>query len=376
MTLPTQLPTFPAPDTCSRTALLSLCALLLSACGASNDGSADNEDPPVEVAVASVASATFGERFSLTGTVTAEREARLSPRVDGLVARVHVDAGDRVHAGQVLIELDPAVGREALSRARAQAVEAEAASREAERLYAEAERLVAGRFIAATQVEARASALERARAAAGSARAGAAEQQALLERHRLPAPFDGVVAEKRTEAGEWVERGTEVLSLVATDHVRIDVRVPQERFARFDDDVVVRVATDAPGGAWLPARIVARVPVTEVGARTFLLRLQVDDPHAGLLPGSSARVEVALPPAADALAFDRDALLRQPDGGHAVFVVEDDATRLVARRHAVRVIHEHAGQAAVVEGLAVGQRVVVRGNEALEDGQAVAIVEH
>ncbi|WP_407353804.1 efflux RND transporter periplasmic adaptor subunit [Luteimonas sp. R10] len=355
----------------ARTRLLFPALLLLAACGAQEQAGEDAE--AVRVAVAVAEEATFGERFSLTGTLTAERDAQLSPRVDGLVARVHVDAGDRVGAGQVLVELDPAVGRQALARVRAQVAEAEAAAREAGRLFAEARRLGEDRYIAASQVDARESELRLAQAALESARASAREQAELVERHVLPAPFDGVVAEKLTEAGEWVQRGTPVLSLVATDRVRLDLRAPQERFAQLDDDARVRVFADALGGAPLPARIGARVPVTDPGARTFLLRLLVDDPEARLLPGTSARAEIDLPAEAPALAVSRDALLRQPDGGHSLFVVEDGEDGPVARQRSVRVLRERDELVAVSGDLQPGQRVVVRGNEALEDGQPVDV---
>src|SRR5690606_18657803 len=87
---------------------------------------------PVRVVVPEPA--TFGEQFQLTGTLTADRAAALSPRVDGLVRETKVDAGARVKSGQVLMQLDDAVARHALARIRAQSTEAAANAAEAERL--------------------------------------------------------------------------------------------------------------------------------------------------------------------------------------------------------------------------------------------------
>ncbi|WP_229682977.1 efflux RND transporter periplasmic adaptor subunit [Alloalcanivorax dieselolei] len=352
--------------------------LLLSAC---DDG------PPPEVSEASVAvarvmvasakSAAFAERFSMSGTLTAERQAWLSARVDGLVSRVHVDAGDQVEPGQVLLELDPAIARQTLLRAQAEAAEADAAVREAERLVTEAQRLVEHRAIAATELGARTAALDLARAAAESARASTREQEEIVARHTLPAPFSGVVAEKLTETGEWVQRGTPVLSLIATDRVRLDLRVPQERFWQIDNDARVRVFADALGGTPLPASVDARVPVTDAGTRTFLLRLLVDDAEGHLLPGTSARAEISLAQAGTGIVtISRDALLRHPDGSLSVYVVEDDGDQPVARRRTVRILHDQDGRVAVAgDDIAQGTRVVIRGNEALTDGQPVDLVE-
>lgn len=351
--------------------------LLLAACDAPS--SSVDEELRVEsarVAVAAAQPATFGERFTVSGTLTAERHARLSPRVDGLVSRVRVNVGDYVKPGQTLLELDPSVASQSLLRTRAEAQQAAAAVREAERLVAEAQRLIEHQAIAATEVQARASALDLARAAAESANAHAREQEELVARHAVPAPFSGVVAEKLTEAGEWVQRGTPVLYLVATDQVRLDLRVPQERFGLMEDDAQIRVFSDLMRGEPLQARIAARVPVTDPGGRTFLLRLLVEDPQGRLLPGTSARAEISLPETADTVAFSRDALLRQPDGSHTVYIVVGGETNPVVRRLTVRVLHEQDGKVAVASrDVERGQLVVIGGNESLRDGMAVNVVE-
>ncbi len=69
-------------------------------------------------------------------------------------------------------------------------------------------------------------------------------------------------------------------------------------------------------GVKLTARVVAKVLETQADARTFLLRLAVDDDQGRLLPGTSARAEIAL--------------LRQAGGGYSLYVVEGSGTALVA----------------------------------------------
>lgn len=359
-----------------RVSILAL--LILTACDAQTSQTSSNEPAAaMHVAVAQAEPATFGERFSISGTLTAERQAQLSPRADGLVSQVYVDAGEFVDSGETLVELDPTVVNHGLLRIRAEATEADAAVREAERLVVEAQRLIEQRAIAATEVGARTAALDLARAVADSAHASVREQEEIVARHMLPAPFPGVIAEKHTEVGEWVERGTPVLTLVATERVRLDLRVPQERFYQIDGDTQVSVFPDALDGTSLPARVSARVPVTAPGTRTFLLRLLVDAPDGDLLPGTSARAEISLAQAdANAIAISRDAVLRQPDGNHSVYVVEDVDGQSVVRRHNVRIINELDDQVAIVgDALSEGSWVVTRGNETLTDGQSVRVAE-
>lgn len=326
---------------------------------------------PVPVVLHAVESTRVGERLMLTGTLAAERASALSPRVDGLVERVDVDVGDVVRRGAPLMQLDATLAMQALGRARAGTSEAATALDEAERLAAEGRRLGEQRFIPASQVATLEAGAARARAALASARAAEREQQALVDRHRLPAPFAGTITARRAEPGEWVQRGTPVLDLVATDRVRLDLPVPQERFAALTQVAEATVRADALPGTVLTARVAARVPVTDPSARTFVLRLLVQDPEGRLLPGGSASAELALPATGAAIAVPRDALLPQPDGGWRVFVAEAMGEGLVARQRTVRVLRDDGTTALVGAGLEAGERVVVRGNEALQDGRAI-----
>ncbi|MCD9004757.1 efflux RND transporter periplasmic adaptor subunit [Luteimonas sp. XNQY3] len=359
-------------------ACLLLGVALLAGCTAPADP--QPEDPaPARIVVEAARKADIGQEVSLPGTLTAEREVQLSPRTDGLVHRVLVDAGDRVRAGQVLLELDDTMARQPLSGARAGLAQATAAREEAQRLLSLARRLGIDRYVSASQVETRESELAIAQAAERSARASVEEQREVVERHRLPAPFAGVVSQRLSEAGAWVQRGTPALTLVATDRVRLDVQAPQERFAQFAGDVGVQVHAEALGGTAMQARVGARVPVTDPGARTFLLRLLVDDPAGRLLPGMSARATIRLPPPTAAVVIGRDALLRQVDGGYSVFVVgdadtdTDKDTAASVHRRSVQVAYQQGDRAVIGGGLGEGERVVVRGNDALREGQRVLI---
>jgi RND family efflux transporter MFP subunit len=308
----------------------------------------------------------------LTGTLTAKRSARLSPRVDGLVRTLLVDAGDRVKEGDVLVELDAELAEHALGRMSAQASQSKAQLTEAQRLVVEARKLVRQRHLPRTELERREAELELAKAAYAASQAAEREQTEIVRRHALPAPFDGVIARRLTDMGEWVTRGAPVLELVATDRVHLDVHAPQEHFLAIREDAPVQVrvvGADEPQ----QGRIAARVPVGEPGARTFLVRIVVEADDVPLLPGASATAVIKLQGSRPALAAPRDALLRYPDGTHTVFVIEQRNGQTVARERRVEV-GRSAEQVEILHGLSPGERIVVRGNETLRDGQAVVIV--
>jgi RND family efflux transporter MFP subunit len=341
-------------------------ALLISSAVSAQDA--------VPVVVVAPRSAQVTDELRLTGTLTAERSARLSPRVDGLVARVRVDAGDRVRAGAPLLELDSTVASLALDRARAGTAEARARSEEAARLAAEARRLVAEKHLPQTELARREAEAKLAAASLAASEASEREQAELLRRHVVPAPFTGVVARRLVDVGEWVSRGTPVIELVATDRVRLDVQAPQERFAAIREDAVVQVLADALGGKSLPGRIAARVPVSDPSARTFLVRVVVDEAQGRLLPGTSATAVIGLPGTKRALVIPRDALLRYPDGSFTVFVLRDGPNGPTALERPVK-LGGGGTHIEVLDGIEPADRVVVRGNERLRSGQMVRVVE-
>lgn len=330
-----------------------------------------NADDATPVSTAIPTKSAIAQTLSLSGSLTAERQAMLSPRVDGLVKEVLVDAGYEVKQGDLLIKLDSAIASQQYAQTQAATVEAEAARNEAQRLVNEAQSLRKKNYISESELANRQSNLALAEAALVAARAterGALEQ---LRRHDLPAPFSGVISAKMTEAGEWVNRGTAVLELVATDKVRLDVKVPQEQFSSVNQDSPVEVIPDVYPNRRLPGQISAIVPVSDPQARAFLVRVVVDASDIDLLPGTSATAVIGLSgDGAEKLLIPRDALLLHPDGGYSVFVVNNN----IAERRQVTIGQQSQNGVSVLDGLEAEARVVVRGNEVLRDGQSVTVV--
>lgn len=327
----------------------------------------------VPVTVVTAASAPVLDRTELTGTVTSERSASLSPRVSGLVAAVKVDAGAAVEAGDVLLELDAELARLALARADAALAEARATQAEAARLRDEARQQVERRLLPETRLYAAEAALRIAAAAVDRLQAERRQQAEIVARHTLAAPFAGVVSRKLAEVGEWVETGTPVLELVDTRRLRLDVQAPQERYYQITPGAPVEVRASAFDGRVFAGRVAAKVPVKDPSARTFLVRVAVEDAEGRLTPGMSAEARFSLRGEGAALVLPRDAIVRQPDGGAAVWVVNGNSPASVSARP-VRLGRTLEGGIEIVSGLEAGAQVVLRGNETLRDGQPVKVV--
>ena len=327
---------------------------------------------PVSIALPEATAAT--RSLDLSGSFVARRAARLSPRLSGLVIEASVDAGDAVAAGDVVMRLDPKLAELAVAEAEAASTEAGARLTEALRLAAEARRLAADRFVAETQIAAREAEAGIAEAGLAVARATLATAQERLDRHAVIAPFDGVIAERFAEAGEWVQTGTPVLTLVDPDELWLDARAPQAFWVALGGSVTATVEVDALE-MLLDAEVHARVPVNDPGARTFLVRLTVPEQPPALLPGMSANVRLKWQEDREVVYVPRDAIIRFPDGTTTVWVVDSTGSATTVREIPVTIERYDGDRAAISSGLSATQPVVVRGNEVLVEGQRVTIRE-
>ena len=330
---------------------------------------------PVDVSPAT--RAAVSQEIQLTGTVTARRSAQLSVSTSGLVTALKVDVGDRVERGSILLELDAELAQYQYDAADALVTQARRALEDAQRRLEEARSLAPQRSIAETEVRSLAAEVAEDAAAVDRAMADAGYRKGILDRHKLAAPFSGVITQRAAELGEWLTPGQPVLDLVATDQMWLDFQAPEDYLDSIAVGDPVNYYLAGPDSPAHPGKVETVVPVSDAATRTFLVRVvpNADRPggEPGLLPGLSARAELSLETGARGVTVPRDAVLRYPDGRVIVWVVEASEQGSVARERRVEPGFTFDGRIEIRSGLAPGERVVVRGNESLRSGQAVTV---
>lgn len=324
--------------------------------------------PPAPVVTAVVERGAVRVEQVVVGSVVANRSVAVAAEVAGAVAAVAARRGDTVAEGAVLVRLRPRPVELELAEARARLAEVEAQLVRAAADATRSEQLFARTLVAEQEVDA-----SRAdRDALGHRRDAAKAQIARLE-DRLAhmvvrAPFAGRVVAERTEVGAWVGVGDPVAEVAALDPVRVRLPVPATMVAELAVGTSVTITADALGEARI-GRIVAIVPQADAEARTFPVEVAVANPDGRLLPGMVARARLSGPHLADTLLIPKDAVIAGLHGDTVVRVADD-----LAEVVAVEVVGTSGFRLAVrpVAGtLALGDRVVVRGNERLLPGQPV-----
>lgn len=352
----------------SVTGLVLLLAMLI----AGNPASAQSQGSPIVVAKAREVAAD--ETIRLPGTVVATRVSRLSTSIGGLVRSVTLDLGDRAEAGDAILELDDSLARHALDRAAAAVEEAQADAEEKTRLHDIGRNLARRGVITKDQLDARAAEMRMAQAVVKRLRADESAQRELLQRHRIVAPFTGVVAARDTEVGEWIAPGASIVELVADQDVAVEVSLPQQFVASVQNGVSIALSIDALAGRQFPAGRIALAPSGNATTRSFLLRIEPQTRNIGMAPGMSAQAILSFTAGSSVIAIPRDALLRMPDGRTTVWVVEETGEQPTVSQRTVSPGRADGDSIRITNGLTAGERVVVRGNESLQAGQPVRVV--
>jgi len=191
------------------------------------------------------------------------------------------------------------------------------------------------------------------------------------------APFDAQVVARHAEVGQWTRPGDPLVTLVSAGALEAWLELPERFIGRFDGSATSLELLIEASGTILTGVRPRSIPTVDERARTF--RLVLDVPAAavaqhGLRPGMSISGIVPLGEQAEHLVVPKDAVLRRGENSLVALVGDDGIAQLAP----VRVLFAHgegfAVEALVPGGLAVGQLVVVEGNERLFPGTPVTPV--
>ena len=337
---------------------LALSTVLLLAAGAAH-GAAARPAVSVQAQVAPVQQRTLDETLTVYGKVEPdpERLHALTTLSAGEVRRLYVGLGQRVAAGQALLELSTA------PQARLSYQQAKGKLDNARTQLAQTEDLFKEQLATRVDLANARQALRNAQAELAALRAQGAGGTVRV----LRAPEAAVVTQLDVAPGALAQPGQPLLMLGAQDHVWVRLGLEPEDAARVAAGMPVRL-TPVFGGSAIAARIAQVHAVINPSTHLVDAVVRIEGRAASvLIPGSWLRGAIRVR-AQRALAVPRSAVLNDARGDY-LFVVEQGR----ARRVAVRTGIEQDGWIGVQGALRIGQRVVIAGNYELHDGMAVRV---
>jgi membrane fusion protein, multidrug efflux system len=292
---------------------------------------------------------------SAVGSLIAAEAVVIRPEIAGRIVELNFQEGQAVQKGAKLVTLDPSEYQAHLSGS-------SAAARTETMRYERTKELLDQNFISK-------EALDVAKGNMESAMARRKQDEVMLSRTIIMAPFSGIVGLRQVSPGAYVKAGEDIARLENIASLKLDFRVPEVYVSKIKTSQDLHIRVDAYPNDSFPGRIYALEPGVDEKTRTVVVRAQIPNPQGKLRPGMFARVNVLLETRPNAILVPEQAIW--PQGREAfVFRVVDNKAALTKIELGVR----RPGEVEVVKGLDAGDVVVTDGQIKLKDAAPVMVL--
>jgi len=314
--------------------------------------------PPAVVASTEVMQENWRPSLQSVGSLVAINGIEVSTEVNGIVSQIVFTSGQPVKQGDVLIRLDDSVDAAALEALRAERKLAGVQYRRASDLLKK-------------QVTSQ-SDFDEARAQFDSATAHVKQQEAVIKRKVIRAPFSGLAGIRQVDLGQYLEAGKPIVSLQALDPIFVDYTMPERYLTRIKPGQVVTLKLDALPGKTFRGEVTAVNSGVDTGTRALKVRATLKNTDRVMRPGMFAEVETITGAAEPVLTLPRTAISFNTYGNFVFVINKNDKGMSTVKRTAVETGETREGRV-VVKGLHAGERVVRAGLVKLRDGIPVKI---
>ena len=211
-----------------------------------------------------------------------------------------------------------------------------------------------------------------------NANAQVAEQQAVLDKKTLRAPFAGHLGIRAVDLGQYLSAGTAIVTLQALDPIFLDFFVPQQAIDQVRLGQTVSVMVDAYKGQAFSGEISAVNPKVDASSRNVQVRATLKNAEHKLLPGMYATVDIATGAPQTYITLPQTAITYNPYGD-TVYIVDGKGVagggkpQLIAHQTFVTTGATRGDQVAVLKGVSEGDMVVTAGQIKLHNGSPVLI---
>jgi RND family efflux transporter MFP subunit len=314
----------------------------------------------------------IAEKLTYTGTLEPWQKINITPENAGKVARILVEEGQSVQAGQLLAELDTKSIRLQLQQAEAGQAAAEANLANLTKNMERMERLRKEKAVSDQQYEQVKLGFDAAKAQLDQARAAVDLARHYLDTSLMRAPWSGVVSSKNAQVGDVINPmmggfspASGVLTLMDFSRIKIVLEVGPGEIGRIrkGQPAVVKVADGEVRE--FPASVSLVTQTADALAKKFRVEISAANPGGALRPGTFGTVVLDVVTREAALVLPQKAII----GDKYVFLAEGGK----AVRREVKLGLQNADQVEIIGGLKEGEMVIVEGNYGLSDGSAIDV---
>ena len=318
---------------------------------------------PVQTVATQVARAQpWQPHIQAVASLRAMSGADLSSDTSGIVEAINFKSGDDVAAGAILLRLrsedDPA-----------KLQQLQTAVSLAQTNYQRDLRQLKAQAVARATVDTDLSNLR-------SAQSAVTQQQAMIAKKTIVAPFAGHLGIRSVDVGQYVPAGTAIVTLQALDPIYADFYVPQQNLQQMTAGQAISMTVDAYPDRVFSGKIEAVNARIDQVTRNLQVRAALPNADRALLPGMFATVEVSVSTPQTLITLPQTAVTYNSYGSTVFLVQNSDAggkQHLTARQVFVSTGDTRGDQVAILKGVTAGDTVVVAGQVKLHNGSPLAI---
>jgi membrane fusion protein (multidrug efflux system) len=319
---------------------------------------------PVTVSTMIAKNQEWNDYLKITGSTRAVRGVSVTSEVPGLIRDIYFKPGQNVTRGDILVQLN-ADDEIALLASLVALAEL------AEITYERDKAQFAADAISKETVDTDAANLK-------SAQAQVKQQEALIEKKTIRAPFNGKLGISQINPGQYINPGDPMVTLQALDPIYVDFYIPEQQFVNITTGMQINITSDAYKDKKFTGEITTINPLVDVSTRNIAIETTIPNPHGELLPGMFTRVEVVIGEPMQHITVPQAAISYNPYG-NLVYLIEEQGKdekgnpKLIAKQKFVTTGATRGDQIVILEGVKEGEQVITSGQLKLKNGSVVVI---
>ena len=328
--------------------------------------------PPVSVDVIKPVVQSLSTKLDLNAVVINSQIVTITALVDGEIGKINAREGVSVENAQALAVLDNKKAQSLLDKARAELSYSELKHKSALRTYTRVRNLSKAGNASKQSLDDSLDAFQNAESVLAIATADVTLAELQYKNSTISAPFDGVVTRQFAETGQWVEAGTPLFELAASNGYLIEAQVDASDWALVAMDQRVALTTESsPDKQWASSVswIAPTIAVNDRDAKAVAIRFEFGDNAPPLLLGQEINAELVLEQVDDALTLPLSVMIETEPNQYAVFMPVNNKAKLTP----VSVGLINAMHAEITDGLKQNDTALTNQHLRLEDNMPVEI---
>jgi len=265
-------------------------SLIITSCGSEEKKATIDNTPAIKISVSKVAVNSNTPFLSVSGKIQATNSADLSTRMMGFVKKVHVNVGDKVKKGQLLVSINNADLQAKKGQVNAGITQAKTAFNNAEKNYNRFKNLFASKSVTQKEMDDMTANYEMAKAGLESANQMRNEINAQFTYSNITAPFSGVITSKNIETGDMANPGMPLISIETPKDFEVIAMVPETEISKIKKGTTVNVLVKS-----IDKTIIGKVIEVSSSAKNtggqYLVKIALEKTKAVILSGMFATVQ-------------------------------------------------------------------------------------